>query len=63
MQSHHDFQPLLLNVNQVAGLLGCHRNTVWNRVRSGDMPQPLKFGGKTVWRRAEIEKFAETLSV
>lgn len=61
MNSNSNFEPLLLNVNQVAELLGCHRNTIWNRVRSGDMPQPVKFGGKTVWRRSEIEKFAEML--
>lgn len=56
-----NFRPLLLNVNQVAELLGCHRNTVWNRVRTGEMPKPEKFGGKTVWRRTQIEEFVETL--
>jgi prophage regulatory protein len=63
MKTTSDSAPLFLSVNQVAELLGCHRNTIWNRVRSGQMPKPEKFGGKTVWRRAEIERFVETLGV
>ena len=53
--------PMLLNVNQVAGMLNCHRNTIWNRVNDGKIPKPKKFGGKTVWRRTDIEQFVETL--
>lgn len=56
-----NFRPLPLNVNQVAELLGCHRNTIWNRVRIGEMPEPHEFGGKTVWRRTQIEEFVENL--
>jgi len=54
-------QPLLLNVNQVAALLGCHRNTIWNRVRSENLPAPIKWEGKTVWRRRDIEHFVDSL--
>lgn len=61
MQTINTFMPLLLNVNQVAELLGCHRNTIWNRVNDGQIPKPTKFGGKTVWQRTDIEKFVETL--
>ena len=55
-------EPLLLNVNQVAELLGCHRNTIWNRVRNNQMPSPIKWEGKTVWRRLDIENFVENLA-
>ena len=61
MTTTNDFSPRLLNVNQVADLLGCHRNTVWNHVRNEQMPKPNKFGGKTVWLRATIEEFIETI--
>lgn len=55
------FQPLLLNVNQVGALLGCHRNTIWNRVRNDQLPSPIKWEGKTVWRRRDIEEFVDAL--
>jgi prophage regulatory protein len=61
MKTQNNFQPLLLNVNQVADLLGCHRNTIWNRVKHGQIPEPKKFGGKTVWQRTDIENFVEAL--
>lgn len=61
MQTSNKLAPLLLNVNQVADLLGCHRNTIWNRVNDGQIPKPKKFGGKTVWQRTDIEKFVEAL--
>jgi len=59
--SNPSILPLLLSDKQVAALLGCHRNTIWNRVRKDQIPQPIKWEGKTVWRRSEIEKFVETL--
>ena len=59
--SNPSILPLLLSDKQVAALLGCHRNTIWNRVRKDQIPRPIKWEGKTVWRRREIEKFVETL--
>lgn len=61
MKNTYSLEPLLLNVNQVADLLNCHRNTIWNRVNAGQMPKPTKFGGKTVWPRTAIEQFVEML--
>ena len=60
--SNQQFSPLLLNVQQVAKLLGCHRNTVYNRVRSNQLPKPIKWEGKTVWRRRDIEAFVDSLA-
>lgn len=45
----------LLTVKQVAETLSCGVSTVWRLVRSGDLPQPIKIGGSTRWRRADIE--------
>jgi predicted DNA-binding transcriptional regulator AlpA len=56
-----NFAPLLLSVTQVASLLGCHPNTVCNRVRKDQMPKPIKWEGKTVWRRRDIEAFVDGL--
>lgn len=54
--------PLLLRDVQVAEMLGVHRNTIWNRVKRGKFPKPIKWEGVTVWRRREVEKFVETLA-
>lgn len=61
MTSTTEFAPLLLNIKQVAALLGCHPNTIWNRVRDNKMPQPTRWEGKTLWRRRDIEQFVEDL--
>ena len=61
MQDVTSNQPLLLNVDSVAALLGCHKNTIWNRVRSGSLPKPTKWEGKTVWKTKDIEEFVDQL--
>jgi predicted DNA-binding transcriptional regulator AlpA len=53
---------LLLRDTQVAEMLGVHRNTVWNRVRSGDFPPPIKWSGLTRWHRKAVEEFIESLA-
>lgn len=49
----------LLNAAEVAAFLGCHTATVWRKVQTGELPQPLRVVGRTVWRRAEIEAAIE----
>jgi hypothetical protein len=41
--SKSELTPLLLSDKQVATLLGCHRNTIWNRVRK-EMIATYKMG-------------------
>ncbi len=52
---------MLLRDVQIAQALGVHRNTIWNRVREGKFPAPIKWDGITVWRRADIEDFVGAL--
>lgn len=47
--------PALLSDREVANLLNVSTRTVWRRVSAKELPQPLKVGGLTRWRRAEIE--------
>ncbi len=54
--------PILLRDVQVAQLLGVHRNTIWNRVRAGRFPKPIKWEGLTVWRRSDIDEFVNSLA-
>ena len=55
-------QPILLRDHQVGELLGIHRNTVWNRVKAGKLPEPIKWEGITVRKRKEIEDFADSMA-
>ena len=50
---------LLLSASELAVLLGVARCTVWTWHASGKIPMPVKIGGTTRWRRAEVERWLE----
>jgi len=52
-QSH---KALLRDV-EVAKILGCHKSSVWSLYNSGRLPRPLRLGGMTRWRLAEINQW------
>lgn len=52
---------LLISDSTAAQLLGISRATFWRRVQDGTFPQPVRFGGATRWRSAEIEAFVNSL--
>lgn len=45
----------LVNVAQLAAATGMNPRSIWRRVKSGDLPKPFRFGGRAVWREADIE--------
>ena len=45
----------LLDVRQVASLLGCSTRTVYRLAQSELMPRPRKLGALVRWPRSEIE--------
>jgi len=47
--------PALLDVRQVAQLLGCSGRHVYRMSDSGRMPRPAKLGNLVRWNRTEIE--------
>ena len=52
-------EPLLINVVQVAAMLGISERHVW-RLRDRDiLPRPRKLGHRTLWSRLEIVQWAE----
>ena len=61
-----DEPALLLSDHSAAALLGISRATFWRRVKDSTFPQPVRIGGATRWRRAEllsaIDEFAELRS-
>jgi predicted DNA-binding transcriptional regulator AlpA len=46
----------LVTIRQLSAATGLTARSVWRRVQSGDLPKPFKFGGRAVWREADIEK-------
>jgi excisionase family DNA binding protein len=48
-------ESLLLTADEVAQLLGISTRTLWRLCSAGRCPPPLRIGGNTRWRRAEVE--------
>lgn len=47
----------LLDVRQVAELLGVHQRTVWRMSAAGDLPAPIKLSERVVrWRLVDLER-------
>ena len=57
----------LLNVKQVAKVLGIHERTIWRlaglaEMGEGNFPKPLRIGPKTVrWRLEDLEAYLSAL--
>ena len=58
----------LLNVKQVAKVLGIHERTVWRlaglaEMGEGNFPKPLRIAGKTVrWQQKDLETYISNLA-
>ncbi|QJD16574.1 helix-turn-helix transcriptional regulator [Paracoccus sanguinis] len=53
-------EPQLLTARDVSALLNIGVSSVWRKVKEGNLPQPVKIGGSTRWRRADIEALYAT---
>lgn len=49
-----DEPAILLSDNAASALLGISRATFWRRVKDGTLPEPIRIGGATRWRRDEL---------
>ena len=53
---------MLLSDIEVAALMSVSRNTIWRWVRNLEgFPQPVKIGGVTRWRKADLDKYITDL--
>ena len=53
---------MLLSDVEVAALMSVSRNTIWRWVRGLEgFPQPVKIGGATRWRKADVDKYVTDL--
>lgn len=48
-------EPLLLGAGQAGLLCGRSEASWWRDHAAGRVPRPVKLGGRTLWRRAELE--------
>jgi len=53
-------EPQLLTARDVSALLNIGVSSVWRKVKDGKLPQPIRIGGSTRWRRADIEALYAT---
>lgn len=49
----------LLKAGGVSRLLACDERTVWRWASAGVIPPPIRIGGATRWRRADLDAFLE----
>lgn len=47
--------PVMLTVDDVAGMLRCSNRSVYRLTDAGKLPRPVKLGGLVRWRREVIE--------
>ena len=53
-RTHHSLE--MIRARPLAELLGVHEITIWNWLRQGRLPKPIRIGRNTTcWRRADIE--------
>ena len=48
---------VLIDVGQLADLLGVSTRTLWRHASTGKLPEPVRLGGCTRWRRGDINRW------
>lgn len=50
-------EKLLVTASDAAIILSIGKSTFWREVGKGTMPQPVRIGGLTRWRVADLQAF------
>lgn len=53
-------EKILVADKEAAALLSIGRSTFWREVAAGNLPQPVKIGGVTRWRLADLRRCVES---
>ena len=48
---------LLLDIRDLSLLLGASDRTLWRLLKNHQLPEPIKLGGSTRWRRTDIDNW------
>jgi excisionase family DNA binding protein len=51
--------PLLITAEEVARMMNISTRTLWRLSSAGRMPAPVRIGGNTRWRTAEVLRWIE----
>jgi prophage regulatory protein len=51
----------LYSVKELVSILSLSRATIWRQVNLGHIPEPVKIGGSTRWRKSDIDKLVQAL--
>ena len=54
--------PVLLTAPMVGRYLSINARTVWRMSATGEIPRPVRLGGKTLWKRVELDRAIEELT-
>ena len=55
---------VLIDINSVCTLLGCHKNTVWNMRNRGEMPLPIELRPRFYrWRLSDLKAWVSEKEV
>lgn len=52
-------RPLLVSVETLAGILNISTRTVWRRLSSGELIEPVRIGSSVRWRLQDIEAWVQ----
>ena len=57
-----DASAFLMSDHTASGFLGISRATLWRRVKDGTLPNPIRIGAATRWKRDELIAAVERLA-
>lgn len=57
-QKIEPLEPILLNIHQVAKLLGISPRHVWNLLERGEFPKPRRLGRSCRWSAEKLRAWA-----
>ncbi len=61
MDANSGLPQLLVTAAEAAAMLSMGKSTFWQNVKNGKLPQPVKIGGATRWRVADLHQWVSQL--
>lgn len=52
----------LLTAREVCSIYRCSRATIYVRLARGEMPEPVRIGGRVLWREADVSSHIDGLA-
>lgn len=46
----------VLRIYDLVEMFGCCRQTIWRRIRRGELPEPRRLGKRPVWLPEDLER-------